>query len=220
MAKEDLEEVIKSKVKPILDKAMHRCLGITVAEINSDITDKILKSPLFLLDVDQSLPLRQARDCFRKYYLTKVLRLHFGNISEAAKTCGLERRSLHRLINKLNIDVESFRREMLKESYVNISDVQSIISGTLNNYKSVIQPEKLKVMHEYVPKLSEEIRLNLPESVMQLKDAEHIFEKEFIQHSLEQANFSISKAAKALGLRYETLHRKIKLLGITMNKGQ
>ena len=48
----NLEEQIEKKVKPILDKAMHRFLGITVDEIKSDMTDKLKKSPMLDLLID------------------------------------------------------------------------------------------------------------------------------------------------------------------------
>lgn len=218
MSNDDLEKVILSRVRPMIDEAMHRCLGITVAEINTDITDKILKSPLFLFEVDTNLPLRKAKESFRRYYLTKVLKRHFGNVSEAAKTCCMERRSLHRLINQLGIDVTLFRREMQKHSYLSMNDVQGIIERTLAGYKQVIQPERLRAMYDVVPKLSEDITHELPATIMTMKDAEDCFEKEYIQRALEKVNFSITKAAKNLGMRYETLHRKMKSLGISLDR--
>ena len=40
-----LEKLIDAKVKPLLEEAMHKNLGVTVSEIELDITDR-LKSPL------------------------------------------------------------------------------------------------------------------------------------------------------------------------------
>jgi len=47
-----------------------------------------------------------------------------------------------------------------------------------------------------------------------LKEAEEEFEKKFILAALKQHQFNITKSAKNMGLRFETLHRKIKSLGI------
>ena len=41
-----LEEQIDKKVKPILEKAMHEFLGITVDEIKSDISDELKQNPV------------------------------------------------------------------------------------------------------------------------------------------------------------------------------
>ncbi|MFQ5649306.1 MAG: sigma-54-dependent transcriptional regulator [bacterium] len=42
---------------------------------------------------------------FEKEYLTKMLRRHHGNISRAAKESDMDRRTLHRLINRYHIEV-------------------------------------------------------------------------------------------------------------------
>jgi DNA-binding NtrC family response regulator len=47
-----------------------------------------------------------------------------------------------------------------------------------------------------------------------LKDAEEEFEKRFIVKALEENNFNVSKTSRKIGLRYETLHRKMKALGL------
>jgi two-component system, NtrC family, response regulator HydG len=53
------------------------------------------------------LPLRQARETwlrvFTQEYLTDLLRDHGGNISQAAKTAGVDRKTLHRLLNRFDI---------------------------------------------------------------------------------------------------------------------
>jgi DNA-binding NtrC family response regulator len=53
------------------------------------------------------LPLRQAREAwlrvFTQEYLTDLLRDHGGNISQAAKTAGVDRKTLHRLLTRFDI---------------------------------------------------------------------------------------------------------------------
>ncbi len=55
-----------------------------------------------------SLPLREAREQwlrgFTEEYLTDLLRRHRGNVSRAAKTAGVDRKTLHRLRAKLRIE--------------------------------------------------------------------------------------------------------------------
>jgi DNA-binding NtrC family response regulator len=52
----------------------------------------------------KDLPLREAREAwlhaFTQEYLTHLLRQHGGNISQAAKTAGVDRKTLHRLLAK------------------------------------------------------------------------------------------------------------------------
>ncbi len=53
------------------------------------------------------LPLRQARErwlrVFTQEYLLDLLRDHGGNISQAAKTAGVDRKTLHRLLSRFDI---------------------------------------------------------------------------------------------------------------------
>jgi DNA-binding NtrC family response regulator len=52
----------------------------------------------------QDLPLREAREAwlqtFTEQYLTELLHRHGGNVSQAAKTAGVDRKTLHRLLAK------------------------------------------------------------------------------------------------------------------------
>jgi DNA-binding NtrC family response regulator len=53
------------------------------------------------------LPLREARDAwlrtFTSEYLTDLLRQHGGNVSQAARTAGVDRKTLHRLLTKFGV---------------------------------------------------------------------------------------------------------------------
>ena len=55
----------------------------------------------------KDLPLREAREiwmrAFAQEYLTALLRRHGGNISQAARTAGVDRKTLHRLLAKHGI---------------------------------------------------------------------------------------------------------------------
>ncbi len=54
-----------------------------------------------------SLEYKDAKDKviekFELEYLTHHLKINKGNITKTAEMCGLDRRSIHRLINKYNI---------------------------------------------------------------------------------------------------------------------
>ena len=69
----------------------------------------ISKSEHDTISVNQGLNLsyKDAKDRFLEkfevQYLTHHIRLNNGNISKTAEACGIDRRSIHRLINKYNI---------------------------------------------------------------------------------------------------------------------
>ena len=47
-----------------------------------------------------------------------------------------------------------------------------------------------------------------------MKDAEREFEKKYLKAALQENDNNISKTARKIGLRFETLHRKLKSLGL------
>jgi len=49
---------------------------------------------------------------------------------------------------------------------------------------------------------------------MPLRDARERFEKAYLEYQLKQANGSVSKIAKAVGMERTHLYRKLKSLGI------
>ncbi len=69
-------------------------------------------------------------------------------------------------------------------------------------------------MYKNVGELSEDIIEELPINQLSMKEAEEEFEKAFLKKALEESRGSVTKASKKIGLRYETLHRKAKKLGI------
>jgi DNA-binding NtrC family response regulator len=214
MPKESLDKVLKDKVEPMVQEAMHRFMGITVPEISSDITDSIEKNPMISYNIDTSLSFKQAKRAFKKEFLKRMLQTNLGNVSLVAKVTGLDRRTIHRDIRGLNIDVKKIRNEMIRTEYYQKEAVDSILRNTLDNYKQAIQPQKLEKMYEKVGELSEDIVKTLPLKEMQWDDAEKEFEKEFIKKALAENNGNVSLTARKIRLRYETLHRKIKKLGI------
>ena len=208
-----IEEQIEKKVKPILDRAMHRHLGITVDEIKSDMTDKLKKNPLLDLLIDYSKPYKEAEEDFKRQYVIKLLIKFFGNVSEVAKLSGLERRTIHRLIKRFHIHAAKIRREMAKIDYVKEMAVSDIIENTLDNYKAIINPERLESFYAHADELSKEIIKELPEEIITWKEAEEDFDKRYLSHVMQEEPSTV-KAAKRIKLRYETLHRKLKKLGL------
>lgn len=216
MEKEDLENVMKKRLKPIIDDAMHRFLGITVPEIEKDISDRLVKSPVIDLDIDTSMGFKRAKDRFKKRYIERMLQTNLGNISRVADLSGLDRRSMHRLISSLKIDIGRIKDNLIESDYIKEAAVKGVIEGTLQEFKGIIKADRLNRMYKHAPLISKDLVRELPEAPMTIKEAEEEFEKRFIAKALSENDNNASKAAKKIGLRYETLHRKIKSLGIQL----
>jgi DNA-binding NtrC family response regulator len=201
MARKDLERVVKTRVKPVVDLAMQKAMGITVSELSRDITSKIEKNPLLGFAIDTSVPFKKAKKQFKKQYLLKLLRINYGNVSEVARITNLDRRSIHRIVRAAKINVDKIRQEMAKAYEIKQSAVNEIIEDVLDHYKESIHPTKLEKMYKRVPELSKDILEELPEQPLSLKEAEQEFEREYIRKALEESGFNIVKTADKIGIR-------------------
>lgn len=209
----ELEKIVDVKVKPLLDKAMQKSLGLTISEIETDISDK-LKDPMSEYHVDLTLKFKDAKKKFKKEYVAKLLRICMGNVERAAKMAGVDRRTIHRLIKDAKIDVAVLRESA---DYVKQLAVKDIIEHSLEQYKSSLNQQKYEALYKQAPQLSKEIVAQLPEEVEPLKIAEQKFERAYLKKAIELNKNNISKTARAIGLRFETLHRKLKKLEIKNN---
>ena len=214
MAKETLDKVLKKKVEPLLDESMHKILGVTISEFGKDITDRIEKNPLIAYDIDTDLEFKPAKKLFKKQFLTRMLQTNFGNISAVAEKAGLDRRSVHRAIKELGIKIRNIRRDMIKADYYRREAVGEILKGSFDKYKNVIRTGKLEDMYENVDKISSDIVKELPTIEMSWDEAEKMFEIAYFEKALKENRGNVSKTARKIGLRYETLHRKLKKLGL------
>jgi transcriptional regulator of acetoin/glycerol metabolism len=214
MVKETLEKVLKTKVEPLVEDAMHKFLGVTIAEVGKDITDKIEKNPLITYSIDTELGFKAAKKMFKKEFLKRLLQSHLGNVSEVAKVADLDRRTIHRDIKDLKINISKVRKDLIRTKYYQKEAVDSILRDTLDDYKTVIRSEKMDKIYKNVDKLSSDIVEELPAIEMRWDEAEREFEKRYLAKALKENKGNISKTARKIGLRYETLHRKLKKLGI------
>ncbi len=76
---------------------------LTPSEIQQMLTQKHLQH-YNEMQIDTSVPLKQAKEVFEAQYLKKLLLETQGNVSEAAKMAGLERTHLYRKLKSLDID--------------------------------------------------------------------------------------------------------------------
>lgn len=206
MAKKDMEHIVDDAIKPVL--------GVSIDELNRDISEKLEKSPLASFDIDVKLKFKAAKKRFKQQFLSRLLRTSYGNISMVAKKAGVDRRSIHRIVKDAGINVGRMREEMIKPYQIKQKAVGDIIESVLEHYKTVIHPERIAEVYKNVNSLSKEILDELPEKQVSLKQAEELFEKEYLRKALEQNLGNITKTAKKIGLRYETLLRKLKALGL------
>lgn len=214
----ELERIVEAKIKPMLEEAMHKKLGITVAELETDITDKLKRSSLLSFNVDTSVPFKEAKRKFKQEYIARLLQLNFGNVAEVAKIAGVDRRSVHRVVAEMKLNVQDIRENVLqKGAYVKQMAVQDIIEESLESYKSALHPRKYQAFYQQAPELSKNIMDKIPEKPWPLKVALAEFERRYFEKALKESDGNISKAARRIGIRFETLHRKLKALGISVN---
>lgn len=206
MAKKDMEHIVDDAIKPVL--------GVSIDELNKDISEKLEKSPLASFDIDTKMKFKAAKKRFKQQFLSRLLRTSYGNISEVAKKAGVDRRSIHRIVKDAGIDVGKMREEMIKPYQIRQKAVGDIIENVLENYKAVIHPERIAEVYKNVDSVSKEILDELPEKRITLKKAEEEFEREYLRKALSANEGNVTKTAKSIGLRYETLLRKLKSLGL------
>ena len=208
------DEKAKKGVETIVHDALKPVLGITIEDLNKDISAKLEKSPLLTFDIDTSLKFKVAKTRFKQQFLARLLRTCYGNISEVAKRASVDRRSIHRIVKDAGINVAKIREEMIKPYQIRQKAVEGIIEKVLENYKTIIHPEKMAEVYRKVDSVSKEIVDELPETHISLKDAEEEFEKEFIKKALMENNGNLTLTSRKIGIRYETLLRKAKALGL------
>ena len=215
MKKKDLEETIKEKVPPLLEETMEKSLGVSIPKLESDITDKLAKTKIDIY-IPLNLSYKEAKKRFKKEFLKRELQLHLGNISDLAKSLGVDRRSVHRAIKEFDININLMRldskRADSKDYSLEIIDKK--IRSTLDQYKDIIHPHKMEQMYREVEPLSRNIAKFLPHQDLTWKQAEREFEKQFLGNAMKECKNNISKAANLVGLRVETMHRKVKKLGL------
>lgn len=213
-SEEHIDEFLDEKIKPLIKEATTKLLGVSVDTLTDDITAKLTKGPVFDFPIDTTLKFKSAKKQFKKAYIQKMLQLHLGNVSEAARHADIDRRSIHRLISSFHINIERIKKELLWPYDLKRTAVSHAIEDVLDKYKTVFHPGKLKNMYKNVSVLSDDLLKKLPERHVTLKEAEEEFERAYLKKALEENQQHIVQTAKKIGLRYETLHRKMKVLGV------
>lgn len=217
MNKRNLEETIKEKVALLLEETMEKSWGIYIPQVKSDITDKLQASLPAKWYISAASSFQEAKKKFKSEFLKSQLHLHGGNISQLAKFAGLDRRSVHRAIKQLDLHLENIRREAhlhhLNHSYQERM-IDQTIRFALEEYKDIIQPQKMEKLYQEVPTLSRHLATLLPHYHLTWKQAEREFEKQFLSQALAEHHGKIAQTARQLKIQPETLHRKMSKLGL------
>lgn len=211
-----LESVIDAKVKPLVESAIQKYLGVRVANIEMDISDQLKRSTLLDVPINTKIPFKTAKKSFKRAYMMRLLQQHLGNISTAADAAGVDRRSIHRLVLSLRVPTTKFREDA-QPSYVRQSAVQGIIEGVLEQYRPALNPVKYKALSAQATTLSGDIVKELPEQHLTMAEAEDAFEKAYFTQLMKDCS-TIARASRIAGIRYEVLHRKLKALAIKPKK--
>ncbi len=204
----NLEKHIQRKqmITPIVEEAMHDFLGLKINEINNDITNKLVEGKIDF-DINVNIPFKQAKENFKRSFIIKLLQMTKGNVSEAAKIADIDRRHIHRLVQKFKINVEFFRsKDEYSEKEEKEQYVKQVIGDTLAKYELT---KRKKINEETTKNIADK----MPDIRMTMKEALKLFEKEYFKKALEEFNTK-GKTAKTLGIRYETLIKKIKRLNL------
>jgi len=210
-----LDTVVEKKVRPMLDEAMKAYLGVRIDELSAEVSDRIMKSPMLDIVVDLSLPFKKAKLAFRRHYLLRLVQLHYGNLAQVARLSGIDRRSVHRLIKDLGVQPDRFRKEMHRQEFYLQSQVKSIILESTEQFKESLAPQKYRAFYEHAPVLSKSIAKELPIELPTLDQAEQQWEKRYLEQAMAKFGPSPVAVAKRIGLRYETLHRKLVKHGLS-----
>ena len=140
--KHHLENVIKDKAIPIIKDKTSTILGLDINKLNNDISSILEKGPIMDFEIDTNLKFKEAKKKFKRAYLKRVLMLNLGNISETAKVAESDRRSIHRLIKNLKIDLKKIKKELAKPYEIKKTSMNYAIEKILDNYKEIIHPKK------------------------------------------------------------------------------
>ena len=94
---------------------MERAVALTASTmiLSEDLPETLCRGNSSNIRIGRfDLPFKEAKETvveeFEQAYIRNLLRAHGGNISQAAKQSGIDRRSLHRLLVKHRIEASSF----------------------------------------------------------------------------------------------------------------
>jgi len=204
---------LEDSISPVVDEAVHKYAGVHIKELALEISDRVARARQWLVAVRSSLSFRDARKFFRASYVGQILQAHGGNVALAAKVLGVSRRTLHRLVQKLQLSPVEFRKVVRRPEYVRGEALRGAIENVIEGYTSTLHPTKIANLYSHAGDLGRLLARELPETPLTLAAAEREFSREYFKQCLAIEG-NITKLAEKAGLRFETVHRKLKMLGL------
>ena len=211
MEPKTLEDTIIEKVRPLIHDNIEKTWGLEIPKLEEDITSKLAKEHS-TIPIQFTLPFNQALLAFKKEFLTREIRKHH-NISFLANLIGMSRRSIHRSIKELNINVDRLSKTEQK-NYFKEQEIYQSLRKTLLEYKTLFREEKMNALYETLPNLSKSLAQELPDQrPTTWKKAKEDFEKRYLKHHISLGD-KLKIVAKKIGIRPESLSRKIRNLNL------
>ncbi len=96
------------ELKNVISRSYFLCSSeiIQISDLPNNIVNKSVSFDEDILSLNYKEAKESVIEKFEVQYLTYYLKKNHGNITQTAEECGLDRRSIHRLINKYNIVFE------------------------------------------------------------------------------------------------------------------
>jgi DNA-binding NtrC family response regulator len=99
------------ELQNVVERIVTLCLPgqeITPADLPEELTDRPTGAARSGAAFSADAPFHEAKNdavsYFEKEYLRDLLRRHGGNISQAARTAGIDRKTIHRMLAKYDLD--------------------------------------------------------------------------------------------------------------------
>lgn len=211
MYKKTLEDTIIEKVRPLIHDNIEKTWGLAIPKLEDDITSKLAKEQT-TIPIRFSLNYIDALSAFKRDFFERELRKQH-NISFLAKLLGVSRRNLHRSIKELGIDVEKKTKDEQK-NYFKEKEIYNSLREALLEYRSLFREEKMDELYNTLPNLSKTLAQELPEQeACTWKKAKRDFETRYLRHHIALGD-KLKVVAEKIGMRAESLSRKLKVLGL------
>ncbi|MAG61096.1 hypothetical protein CL619_04885 [archaeon] len=206
-----LEDTIIDKVRPLIHDSIEKTWGLAIPKLEEDITSKLAKEQT-TIPIQFSLPYSEALAAFKKEFFERELRKHH-NISFLANLLGVSRRSVHRSIKDLGIDVPKISKEEQK-NYFKEQKIYNSLREALLEYRTLFKEDKMQALYSTLPTLSKTLAQELPEQEASTwRKAKRDFEIRYLRHHIALGD-KLKVVAKRIGMRAESLSRKLKVLGL------
>lgn len=200
-----LEKIMdkKQEITPKIEEVVKNMLGLRIQEVIEDISQRLTGLDF---DVDPKHNYKVAKKRFKKKYTHFLLISTHGNITEAARISGLDRKQITRIVDEFKIDIESIRQTPYVFKEKKTQDyLKNIFKDTMSNY-DILQSKINHLNYELTYSLTKDmIDYNLT-----YNDAKHLFDKQYFSALIKIYNNDKKQITKHANIAYQSVLRKIK----------